>query len=200
MMSLPKKRLALRLGAMAPALLLLGGCTYAGFEAAYLIRDEKAYQANIDAAQAGDPAAQYEVGKARCCGIGGSGDLYYDTRTATTWLCAAARQGYGPAMHQLGHIYSGADRETHRWFRDGVALLQNQPNNLAIAYLWYQSAWDSGFAEAGVRAHDVLQRLNPKELAIANALLNIDGEKPCIWDDVMHPSYRAVFEEATRDG
>lgn len=180
--------------ALATLIFALGGCTYVGFEAAYLIRDEQAFNDNIRAAQAGDPVAQYEVGKSRCCAVGESRDLYYSTRDATAWLCASARQGYGPAMRHLGHIYSGEAFEDFRVFRSGAAAFGPETVNRSIAFVWYRLALDYGVAEAGVDVHRLRDELSPREAAIADALLRDPNPKPCVWDDVMDPLYREIFE------
>ena len=52
------------LGALA-----LAGCTVAAVEGLNIARDQAAYYAHIDAARAGHPAAQYQVGNALCCSL-----------------------------------------------------------------------------------------------------------------------------------
>lgn len=190
---------AARRGVAFSALLIvaaaLAGCSVAGIEAAYLIRDEKAYRQNIDAAVSGDPQAQYEVGKSRCCGVGGETDMYYNTRAATSWLCASARQGYGPAMHQLGQIYSGAAIEPWRLIRQGLEVSQDPPTNNALAYVWYEKARANGYPEAGVRSFEVRPELSARQVAIATALLEDGRRPPCDWDDVMEPGYLQALSE-----
>lgn len=176
----------------------LSGCAAAGFEAAYVIQDEQAYVENIAAARSGDPAAQYAVGSARCCSIGERSDIYYDTRAATSWLCAAAAQGHGPAMHKLGLIYAAASLEPWRFVRRGLIALEDPPQNRALAYVWFEKARVHGAPEAAVHAADVRNRLTAREALIAAALLEIEGDVPCLWDEVMNPEYLRIFKASTR--
>lgn len=84
-------------------------------------------EALINAAQSGDPAAQYAVGQSYCCGYGGG----YSTVRAMEWYCKSALQGYGPAQYQLGRIYG---------LRSDTAYRQSLRQDRIYAYMWYSLA------------------------------------------------------------
>lgn len=78
-------------------------------------------------AQAGDKEAQYQLGKAYCCGYG----VGYDTQTALAWLCKAGVQGHAGAQYELGRYYG--------WRSDSY-FHTNTPEDRIHAYMWYSLA------------------------------------------------------------
>lgn len=179
------KAAAARCGLFIALAAALAACAESiGFEVAYLIRDEQAYQDNIDAAVAGDPAAQYAVGKSRCCAGSDGRDAYYNTVEATKWLCAAAAQGYGPAMHQLGDIYSGEALEQNRFLRELFTSGADKPVHPQLAYAWYRRARESGSPKSGIRYFALRPQLTEAEINEAEALALSTRPLPCQYEDV----------------
>ena len=101
--------------------LLLTGCGAVAVETATIGWDKMKVRANIDAARAGDPEAQYAVGEALCCSGDTATGTLYSTEDAMKWLCAAAAQGNTNAMLKLGQIFEGDQV-------DGLRLMRRAMN------------------------------------------------------------------------
>jgi len=82
-----------------------------------------------EAAQAGNPAAQYELGTRLADGR----DVNRDFKMAAVWLEKAATQGLAPAQFRLGTLYE-----------KGLGVQRDE----TIAKLWYQRAGERGNAHA----------------------------------------------------
>ena len=105
-----------------PVALALSGCSITG-----------GGRVNIEElrakAEAGDPAAQFQLGQAYDNG----GPAPRDLSQAASWYRKAAGQGYAAAQNSLGSMYQHGE---------GVPL------DNAEAVQWYQKAADQGFVEA----------------------------------------------------
>jgi localization factor PodJL len=82
-----------------------------------------------DAAQAGDPAAAFEVAARYAEGRG----VLQDMRTAVAWYARAAETGLAPAQYRLGSIYE-----------KGLGV----PRDLVKAQAWYNRAAEAGNVKA----------------------------------------------------
>lgn len=124
-------------GALAPVL-LLWGC------AAQVPLDTRS--ALESAARTGDKEAQFQLGKAYCCGYGPG----KDTHVALSWLCKAAKQEHPGAQYEMGRYY-GLRTDTHYG--------SNQAQDRIYAYMWYSLAavgdWPLAAAERDALANDM---------------------------------------------
>ena len=82
-----------------------------------------------DAAAAGDPAAQFEIGSRLADGR----NMPRDPHAAAQWFERAAAQGLAPAQYRLGSLYE-----------KGVGVFRDA----ALARAWYTKAADAGHARA----------------------------------------------------
>ncbi|MEL7446507.1 MAG: hypothetical protein AAGK02_11970 [Pseudomonadota bacterium] len=129
-------------------------------------------------ARAGDAQAQYELGLSHCCMGPG-----FSTRTATEWLCQAAKQGYAPAQYELGRIYAG---EVSRTPAPGQKVIRaaTAKSDSVSSYVWFQLAADGGEDRAVSRASDALSSLTEYEVMAAESSLANWRDMPCEYDDV----------------
>lgn len=176
-------RLAILCALAAPT---LGGCIVpAVIGASSTLKDQAVIVWNEDAAEAGDPAAQYELGVAHCCAVSGSSLLGdQDNQKATHWLCKAAARNYSDAEYELGRIYSGdLSRGTDlpgRLF----AMAREHPKNNALALMWFDLAAAHGSKDAPEKAGDLKKSMTPAEVAAASADQQNPRARPCEWNDV----------------
>ena len=129
-------------------------------------------------AEAGDSAAQYELGKSYCCmGVG------FDTQTATEWLCMAARQGNADAMYELGRIYQG---DVSRTFAPGQKLMQamNAKESRPHAYLWLSLAASTDHPEAGGQLAKLKKTINQNDQVMVVQLTAAWRKAPCEYEQV----------------
>jgi len=123
------------------SVIFLNGCVATALEGANIAKDEAKRSKNMAAAEAGDAAAQYAVGKSYCCSPKNQTHGIYDNNKATEYLCKAARQNYAPAAYMLGNIYSGDTVSGLRLLRRVAnAVAGDKLDNKAIAYYWYTQA------------------------------------------------------------
>ncbi|MCB1928732.1 MAG: sel1 repeat family protein [Rhodocyclaceae bacterium] len=140
-------------------------------------------EALLDAAEAGDAQAQYELGKSWCCMGPG-----FDTETATRWLCRAAAQGHGAALYELGRIYDGDVSRTPAPGQKLVRLLSAE-SSPAHALAFHRLAAQAGHEPAA-------QRLAQLDAAASSALR---AEARALAADIgSHCEYRQVFADAPR--
>lgn len=165
-------------------LLALGGCVGAVTEGANITRDKVVLSDNLAAAQAGDPEAQYKVGKALCCSLN-EGEGFYDTPKSVEWLCRAAAQGYGPAAYKLGEIYQGDVVTGVRVLRRVAQKVAGTSTDRAVAYGWLRRAEAYGSGEARATASDLWADLTPEERGRAEAMVTGRTPLPCTWDEVI---------------
>lgn len=163
--------------------LILSGCVALGVEGANISKDEIVYQANIDAAQSGDPVAQYKVGDALCCSVH-EGSGFYNTQKSVEWLCLSARQGHGPAMYQVGKILSSDVIDGVRLARRLVQGVAGTSENLPVAFGWLRAASANGVPEAKERAEDVWSDMSDDERAQAVEFDGATTPDACTWAEV----------------
>ncbi|PZW48318.1 hypothetical protein C8P66_10565 [Humitalea rosea] len=155
---------------LAPALLfLLAGCAAPVIEAASIARDRAIYSNTLPAAEAGDPVAQLRIGNALCCSVS-ERQPFYDTQAATEWMCRAAAQGFAPAMFRLGRIHSGSLVDGVRITRRLANAVAGGPDNLPLAWAWFQFAADAGEAEGAARARSVGEDMTPGQRAMGERI------------------------------
>lgn len=140
-------------------------------------------EALLEAAEAGDAQAQYELGKSWCCMGPG-----FDTETATRWLCRAAVQGHGAALYELGRIYDGDVSRTPAPGQKLVRLLSAE-SSPAHALAFHRMAADGGHATAASRLAELEAAASPGLRAEARALETDIGA---------HCEYRQVFAGTSR--
>lgn len=164
-------------------LLALAGCVSAAVEGAHIAKDKATYHNNIEAARAGNPEAQFRVGRALCCSLGDR-QGFYDTRQAVVWLCRSSAQGYGPASQKLGQIYSGRVVEGVRLLRRVGERISNRPEDLPVAYAWLRVASRQGADGADADAGSLWSNLTDREKTRAQRLVIGSERLPCRWDEV----------------
>lgn len=130
-------------------------------------------------AEAGDPAAQYELGKSYCCmGVG------FSMQTATQWLCRAARQGNADAMFELGRIYLG---DVSRSFAPGQmlrgALMAKEFP--ALAHAWLSIAATTDFPDASELLADLETDISDEDRERSTELRQNWREIPCDYESVL---------------
>ena len=167
-------------------LLALTGCTVAAVEGLNIARDQAAYSAHIDAARAGHPAAQYQVGNALCCALTEGSGPFYSTPQAVSWLCRSAAQDYGPAAFRLGEIYAGTTVKGVRLAREATGLLTGHTTNRAVAYGWMSRAAALNQPHAPQRRDEIWQNMSPAEREKARQMANGEAPLLCEWQEVGH--------------
>lgn len=158
--------------------LALAGCAAAAIQgSANVVQGTKRAQ-YMEAAEAGDAYAQYEVGKSYCCkGVG------FSAQTATEWLCKAAQQGEANAQFELARIYDG---DVSRMPSPAQKLLTavREKTSPEHALLWATLAADQGHEEA----QKLLAKLNRKAAVAdqtrASELFTAWREAACEYDAV----------------
>lgn len=137
----PRKQVALV--AMAICALVLQGCVGVAANTSTLAIKSAARDDLRPLAEAGDAAAQYELGKSYCCMGPG-----FDTQTATEWLCKSAHQGNADAIYELGRIFRG---DVSRTPAPGQKLMRalKAESSMSHAMMWLALASQMGHAEAG---------------------------------------------------
>ena len=116
---------------------LTGGCASVPLELVDAAADQVRYSRNIDHAEAGDPIAQYAIGKALCC-----------SEEAILWFCRSASQGMAEAMFRLGRIYAGDTADGPGLISRVIALVNDDEVDHAQAIYWFQMAAKAGEATA----------------------------------------------------
>lgn len=110
------------------------------------------------AAEGGDAEAQYQMGKAHCCGK----RPYYNTYRALKWYCKAAKQGQRDAMMEVGKIYVNAHEE------EGSVI----PRDKALAYTYFIKSVEHGSEKAKEWRDKTLGDISLSERKKAKKLLN----------------------------
>ncbi len=173
---------------VAVACLLVGlstvctGCVTLGVEGANITKDKLVHQANIEAAQNGDPLSQYKVGDSLCCSIN-EGAAFYNTQEAVRWLCLSARQGYGPAMLKVGRILSGDVVDGVRVARRIAHRAVGSTTNFTVAYGWLRAAERNGVPEAKDRANALWSKMSDEQRVASNAFQGSALPKACTWEE-----------------
>ena len=179
----PSARLTFRtLGLLG--LVALAGCTVAAVEGLNIARDQAAYSAHIDAARAGHPAAQYQVGNALCCSLTEGSGPFYNTPQAVSWLCRSAAQDYGPAAFRLGEIYSGTTVKGVRLSREATGLVTGHMTSRPVAYGWMSRAAALNQPHAAQKRDEIWQNMSPAERERAQQMANGQAPLLCEWREV----------------
>lgn len=157
---------------------ILAGCVGAAMSASTLAVRAAPREELRPLAEAGDSAAQYELGKSYCCMGAG-----FDTQTATEWLCKSARQGNADAMYELGRIYDG---DVSRTMAPGQKLMQavRARESAAHAYLWLSLAASVDYPEAQQRLAGVRKKISVNDGVVVERLREAWQDAPCEYDDV----------------
>lgn len=171
--------MALRFLLLLPlAAFALTGCVGAAMSASTLAIKSGPREELQPLAEAGDSAAQYELGKSYCCmGVG------FDTQTATEWLCKAARKGNADAMYELGRIYQG---DVSRTLAPGQKLMQaiNAKESRPHAQLWLSLAASADHPDARERLAKLTKNMSENDGVIAKRLKEVWRNTPCEYDKV----------------
>jgi len=165
-------------------LICLSGCVSVAVEGANAAKSKAVISNNLEAAQAGDAEAQFKVGKAYCCSLN-EGEAIYDTPTSVRWLCSSAKQGYGPAMIELGKIYSGDLVDGIRLAARAAHAVKGSSTNLPVAWAWFINASKHEQADGEELAGEVLEEMDEAQSADARALYPLGLDVPCGWDEVI---------------
>ncbi|MEO1544380.1 MAG: hypothetical protein AAFR75_10235 [Pseudomonadota bacterium] len=153
-----------------------------GVEGANITKDKLVYQANIDAAQKGDPIAQYKVGDALCCSIN-EGAAFYNTQEAVRWLCLSSRQGHGPAMLKVGRILSGDVVDGFRVARRVAHGVVGTTTNLPVAYGWLRAAARIGVPKATEHANALRSKMSAQERIASTQFEGPSPPNACTWEE-----------------
>jgi len=133
--------------------LLVAGVAFADFRAAmdaYNAGDfETAYDEWLPLAEAGNAAAQFNVGLLHERGEGRERDV----EKALEWYVKAAENGFAQAQFRLGEIYD-AGRDVER--------------DLIEARKWFYLAAESRYPKARKRKKQIAQDMTPKEIALGD--------------------------------
>lgn len=149
------------LGVCLPAV-ILSGCAAVVVEGAKGGLNSKVRSDYTSAANAGDPEAQFKVGKSYCCSLENVEGGYYNTQTATEYLCKAAKQGHGGAAFMLGEIHSGKRAQGASAIRKlGYAAVPENQVNKQLAYYWYSVAAQNQSEDAV----EVLGKIPPQDIS-----------------------------------
>lgn len=165
------------------ALILIGGCVAPILEGANISKDKAVLSANQEAAESGDPEAQYKVGDAYCCSPREGGG-FYNNRLATEWLCKSAQQGYAPAQYKLGQIYSGDMVDGIRILRRVATAAVGSPDDQAVAATWFTLAADQEEEDAAAQRDEIVEALSADQRQRYEGYLETWQSAPCRWDDV----------------
>ncbi len=176
------KRTSVIGGFLAIMSVLIGGCATVGVEAVNISKDKVVYERNIEAANNGDPQAQYKVGDALCCSIDEK-SRFYDTPKAVNWLCQSARQGYGPAMLKVGRILSGDVVDGIRLARRVAHSVVGKTTNFPVAYEWLRAAEGNGVPEARDRADALWAEMSEQQRAASVEFQSPALPKACTWEE-----------------
>lgn len=163
---------------------MLSGCAGVAVEGAQAAKSEVVIRKNLDEAKAGNAEAQYKVGSAYCCSLH-EGSGLYNTPKSVDWLCKSARQGYTPAMHMLGKIYSGDTVDGIRLMRRAAGLFASNSTDLPTAMTWFQLAKDNGEEVPADRIDDVWADMSESEKAEMQALYAKGLNAKCSWEEVI---------------
>lgn len=140
-----------------------------------------------DLAAAGDAQAQYKLGKTYCCETGPQlqrSMSVYDNQKATTLLCRAAVQNYGPAQYQLALIYSGKESSGALIGHVGTCLSTPQTAS-PTAWIWASLAADNGVTRAAALRDSLSQKIVPFDYAAMSEALSHWRTAPCSWNEVI---------------
>ena len=144
-----------------PGMFFLTGCAGVVVESSRITYDTTTRNNYVQAAKAGDPEAQYLVGKSYCCTPRNNVDAFYNNSKATEFLCLAARQHHAKAAYELGKIYSGDTINGIRLLRRVVTAIRGDTiTNNQVAYYWFKQAQLNGLDAAT----DALIRPLPRAL------------------------------------
>ena len=172
---------------MLIVLLSMCSCVSAVMESGHIAKDNIKRSNNEDAAKKGDKVAQFNMGEAYCCSTEKTGPAY-DTIVAVQWLCASAKQGYGPAMYKLGKIYSGDVIDGLRLLRRVTTGLTETMTgstvSLPVAYAWLKLASTYGVEDAKERLLKVKGEMSPLEIRKGENYLTSGGAIPCKMKEV----------------
>jgi TPR repeat protein len=169
---------------------MLSGCVGLAVKGAMTASDQATIAANEDAANHGDPAAQYKVGRAHCCSVGPV-DPLHDSRKATLWLCRAARRDYAPAQYLLGRIYSGHPVAGLDPQQQAKLTLAGAPVNRPVAMLWLARAAASGDKDAADAGVKLQAQMSSQERATSEGYAKDWPSAPCDYDAVFPTGSRA---------
>lgn len=129
-------------------------------------------------AEAGEAAAQYELGKSYCCMGPG-----FDTQVATEWYCKAAYQGNADAMYELGRVYLGDVSRSPapgQKLRRALSAKKSPPH----AHLWLSRAALSEHADAQQLFVKLEKDIADEDLTTAERFASTWREVACEYDDV----------------
>jgi len=131
------------------AIFCVSGCVGVALEGAHITHDTSKRDQYMSAAMAGDPEAQYIVGRSYCCAPKNNIDAFYNNHKATEYLCKAARQHHAGAAFELGKIYIDDTIDGVRWIRRAATAIRGDDlENKVIAYYWFSQANLYGHPEA----------------------------------------------------
>ena len=162
----------------------LSGCAALVIEGAALSHTQIVRQMYEDDAKNGDAEAQYLVGSSYCCTNDFDEDGLYNTRLATEYLCASAKQGHAAAALLLGDIHIGnRNNATSGLLRALQALNSNEvTTDIAIAAYWYNEAKKLGNTAAAKALKDldsvVIPAFSVSEAPCTIAQVYLDAKAP----------------------
>ena len=153
--------------------MIAAGCVGTAINASTLAVKSQPREELQPRAEAGDPVAQYDLGKSWCCmGVG------FDTQTATEWFCKSARQGNPDAMFELGRIYEGDVSRTPAPGQKVMRAIRARKSPVH-ADLWLTLATQAGHQDAAERRIALEATMNSGDLESAQGLLADWRAVPC---------------------
>ena len=182
-MPLPIRHTAFLLLGLATIAPSLSGCVMVAMSAIHYGADSSSIDASLSSAEAGNPEAQFKVGRAYCCSAPGQLNPAKSTEKATFWLCRAAAQRNGDAEYLLGRLYMG-DLKGQGLLSLAAGELSDNKKSPEVAAAWLRRAADHGVLEAA-------KKLRALEAAPLNAppteadqSPDTSERLPCLWSEV----------------
>lgn len=133
---------------VAAAIMILGSCA---------AQPPLDLQASLEeSARAGNPDAQFKLGKVYCCGNGPG----KNSSIALSWLCKAAKQDHPGAQYEIGRYYA---------LRTDTYYSTSQAQARIYAYMWYSLASVGGWPMAAAERDALAQDMSRGELTEAQS-------------------------------
>ena len=138
-----------------------------------------ARETRLQQAEAGDPQAQYDIGRNHCCQNGAS-PTPQNLETSLRWLCRAGRQNFAPAQLLIGRIIAGDFGAVPRVNASPLT----PESRRTVAAMWFSRAAKDGDDRAGIRAADLRKDMTPTEEEVFLALRADWRSAPCEADSL----------------
>lgn len=160
---IPNYNLVFKLAMVFTLCYAMCGCAALVFEGAALSHAQIVRQMYEDDAKNGDAEAQYLLGRSYCCSNDFDEEGFYNTRLATEYLCASAKQGHAAAAILLGDIHIGKRNNATSGLMRALQALSSNKSAIdnSVAIYWYNEAKKRGNKTAAEALKDFDNRIVP---------------------------------------